>query len=86
MTRPVLFGEAIDELVTCVIESRRNLTNKGVWQMKNKFCFAAVTFAMTVAGACVGYGLRETPEIVALVTFVIAMVGGLAAMSSGDTN
>ena len=54
--------------------------------MKNKFCFAAVTFAMTVAGACVGYGLRETPEIVALVTFVIAMVGGLAAMSSGDTN
>jgi len=51
--------------------------------MKNNGCFAAVTFAMTVAGACVGYCLRADGQLTILVTFVISMVGATAAYFSG---
>ena len=52
--------------------------------MKNNGCFAAVTGAFTVAGACIGYGLREAMELMVVVVFIIAIVGAMSAAFFGQ--
>lgn len=51
--------------------------------MKNNGCFAAVTGAFTVAGACIGYGLREAPEIMTAVVLIITIAGAISAAFCG---
>lgn len=54
--------------------------------MKNNGCFAAMTAAFTIAGSCVGYGFHASPETVTVVTFVIAVIGGLSSALCGHTD
>jgi hypothetical protein len=51
--------------------------------MNNRAPFAALTFAFTVVGACLGYSINE-PLTLILITIIIAGVGGLAAALSGE--
>lgn len=51
--------------------------------MKNNGCFAAVTGAFTVAGACIGYGLRDSFELMVIVVTIIAFVGSFSAAFCG---
>jgi hypothetical protein len=52
--------------------------------MKNRMPFAALTFAFTVAGSCIGATLHNFPEGLGLITLGIAFIGGVAASISGD--
>lgn len=52
--------------------------------MKNRLPFAALTFAFTIAGACLGH-LAATDSIAILAIFLVAGIGGFAAALSGNT-
>jgi hypothetical protein len=47
--------------------------------MKNRIPFAALTFAFTIAGACISYAFRDSIEAGCVVIILIALVGGLAS-------
>lgn len=51
--------------------------------MKNRLPFAALTFAFTIAGACMGYFARESYMIIVAIIF-IGFIGGFAAAMCGD--
>lgn len=51
--------------------------------MKNNLSFAALTFAFTVAGSCIGATLVNDPGDCAMVTLVIATIGAFAAALCG---
>lgn len=52
--------------------------------MKNRLPFAALTFAFTVAGACMGYALNNSPEMLIPFVIIIGFAGAAAAAWSGD--
>lgn len=51
--------------------------------MKNRLPFAALTFAFTIAGACIGYLISRESDMT-MVVFVVAGIGAFAAAMSGD--
>lgn len=53
--------------------------------MKNRALFAAITFAFTIAGACMGY-VAASDSIVIVIILIIAVIGGVAAAASGVTD
>ena len=52
--------------------------------MKNRLPFAALTFAFTIAGACAGYSIKVDGGGMAMVVFLIASIGAMAAGLSGE--
>lgn len=52
--------------------------------MKNRLPFAALTFAFTVAGSCIGATLNVFPEGLVLTTLAIAFIGAGAAALCGE--
>ena len=58
-------------------------TSTGERIMKNRLPFAALTFAFTIAGACLGY-TQMRPEALCFLVGIVAFVGAIAAASSGD--
>lgn len=52
--------------------------------MKNRIPFAALTFAFTVAGACLGYAIKD-PATLFMIVVVVAAIGAIAAAASGET-